>query len=71
MIAIEARTEPETEAEAETKEPADQGIAMVDTEQSLESYISIIEESIKEERDRNEKLKERIREIKEKIDSLQ
>ncbi|MDY6984983.1 MAG: hypothetical protein SVE93_01040 [Candidatus Thermoplasmatota archaeon] len=72
-IAIEAGTEPGTEAETETetKETADQGVAMLDTEQSLESYISRVEEIIKEERERNEKLKERIREIKEKIDSLQ
>lgn len=74
LIAIEARTESGIEAEAKAEidqEISTQEIPTTGTEQSLESYIFRIEEGIKEERERNEKLKERIREIKEKVDSLQ
>jgi hypothetical protein len=39
--------------------------------QDLEAWISRVEEIVKEERGKNEELKEKTREIKEKIDSLQ
>jgi len=57
--------------EAETKEEMVVQESSMEKEPDIEAYISRIEESIKTERMKNEKLKERIKEIKEKIDSLQ
>jgi hypothetical protein len=61
--------EAELEAEPETKEQIEP--VSVEREPDIDACISSIKESIKTERMKNEKLKERIKEIKEKIDSLQ
>jgi len=65
------KREAEGEVETETKEEMVVQESSMEKEPDIEAYISRIEESIKTERMKNEKLKERIKEIKEKIDSLQ